>query len=69
MTSAREYIDTVRDILTVYPNATFIIQPNGAVLIYKDAPASGNLIMSHSEAGSGMDSFGNPYLEGDTSYV
>jgi hypothetical protein len=48
--------------------ATVIHKP-GLTLVYAPgAPKYGNLLMSHSEVGTGADDFGNQYQDGDMAY-
>jgi len=48
---------------------TVVIQPDGRAFVYSPGlPAHGNLVMSHSEIGPGVDSFGNPHVGGDATY-
>ena len=64
--SPRRYLSV--PLFTLFANATVIHKP-GVTLVYSPGlPSSGNLIMSHSEAGAGADEFGNQYQDGDTAY-
>jgi hypothetical protein len=52
----------------LFDQATVIRAP-GLTLVYAPgAPTYGNLLMSHSEVGVGIDQFGNQYQNGDTAY-
>lgn len=44
---------------------TILAGRGGRVFVYRDVPAFGSLIASHSETGGGLDPFGNPFLDGD----
>ncbi len=52
----------------LFDQAAVVHKPSLTLVYGPHAPRSGNLLMSHSEVGSGTDEFGNQYQDGDMAY-